>query len=160
MSCLCEDKTHFWGLKSEKYGWQMYEGKSVQINQIGIGGFLMNYQHSRFWFALLAADFVYKASQSHPATDFWGFLLRSEWLQLQMPLSSDPVSTADQNCPALLFWRYNVAWHVKILCNSGAVVLSLQLKHILLGGGGNQPKFTSALMPWEWQRLLVFQMGV
>lgn len=36
----------------------------------------MNYQHYLVWFALLATDFVYKASQSHPATDFLGLLIK------------------------------------------------------------------------------------
>ena len=64
---------------------------------------------------------------------FWGLAIKV-WV----------ASTADASCkwpcfyskskPVCLFFScYNMAWHVKILCNLGAVVLSLELKHILLG---------------------------
>lgn len=56
-----------------------------------------------FIFASPATDFVYKASQSHTATDYWGFTPRLGWLQLQMPLSSDLVSIADQNLSVFSF---------------------------------------------------------
>lgn len=129
MFFLCEDKAHFWGLKSENYDWQVYEGKSDRNWRIPeeLSALFILVCFACYWLCL-------QGLSNTQQQIFWGFLLRSEGLQLQMPLSSDPVSTADQNCPALLFWCCNVAWHVQILCNSGAVVLSLQWKQILLGG--------------------------
>lgn len=75
MICLCEDKAHFSRLKSENYDWQVYEGKSVQINQSRIEGFLMNY-HYLFWFALLATDFIYKAFSPTQQQIFLGLLIK------------------------------------------------------------------------------------
>lgn len=134
MTCLCGDKAHFWRMKSENYDWQVYEGKSVQINQIGIGGFLLNYQYYQFCFCFSCYWLCLQGLSVLDSNRFLGLPIKV-WVATtaDAPLKW-PCIYSRSKPVCVFFWCYNVTWHVMILCNLGAVVLSLELKRILLGG--------------------------